>query len=139
MQQLNITLLNWRGGTTLHTLKAMLDVLKGTHCNAQPGIFHKSSQISSCAQKACVVWWLHTATAQNSKPMHGFWHYQKMKHVNQLILRLYATMEEQLYSACTSYPNCLEGRRLLAHFSISGRETSYLGLITAHLFRRPLR
>ena len=42
-------------------------------------------------------------------------------------------------NTCTSYPNCLEGKRLLAHFSISGRETSYLGLITAHLFRRPLR
>ena len=38
-----------------------------------------------------------------------------------------------------TYPNCLEGSRLLAHFSISLRATSNLGLMTPHLLSRPLR
>ena len=39
----------------------------------------------------------------------------------------------------TTYPNCLEGRRLLVHFSMSPMAMSNLGEITPHLFRRPVR
>ena len=38
-----------------------------------------------------------------------------------------------------SYPNCRDGRRLLAHCSISLRATSNRGLMTPHLLSRPLR
>merc|ERR1719281_673148 len=39
----------------------------------------------------------------------------------------------------TTCPNCLEGRRLLVHFSISLMPMSNLGEITPHLLRRPVR
>merc|ERR1740129_1399121 len=39
----------------------------------------------------------------------------------------------------TTKPNCLEGRRLVVHFSISRMDTSNLGLTTPHLFNRPVR
>ena len=39
----------------------------------------------------------------------------------------------------TTKPNCLEGRRLFVHFSISPMATSNLGEITPHLLRRPVR
>ena len=37
------------------------------------------------------------------------------------------------------YPNCLEGSRFLAHFSISFSDTSNRGLITEHLLSRPFK
>ena len=39
----------------------------------------------------------------------------------------------------TTYPNCLEGRRLLVHFSMSPMATSNLGEMTPHLLRRPVK
>merc|ERR1719434_89987 len=39
----------------------------------------------------------------------------------------------------TTYPNCLEGSRLLVHFSISLMATSNLGEMTPHLFNLPVR
>ena len=39
----------------------------------------------------------------------------------------------------TTKPNCLEGRRLFVHFSMSPMATSNLGEITPHLLRRPVR
>ena len=39
----------------------------------------------------------------------------------------------------TTYPNCLLGRRLLVHFSISPMATSNLGEMTPHLFSLPFR
>ena len=39
----------------------------------------------------------------------------------------------------TTYPNCLEGRRLLVHFSMSPMAMSNLGEMTPHLLRRPVR
>merc|ERR1719370_2518240 len=39
----------------------------------------------------------------------------------------------------TTYPNCLDGRRLLVHFSMSPMPMSNLGEMTPHLLRRPVR
>merc|ERR1719281_1203749 len=39
----------------------------------------------------------------------------------------------------TTYPNCLEGSRLLVHFSMSLMATSNLGEMTPHLFSLPVK